>query len=210
MTSGLKSRLIHTCTITRQAQDQKLSYTQGSQIFTAAKVLEGAVSKATGTVKTIVLSSGSWALGTAAGYLILSGASGTFQAGETIAETTGTTPGTAKAGGAATLETDELGKSITTDIIQSGVDCRFTSLNTNVAQGLTGQGESGRFILKIPLVFFEAGTDVLEGDLITTTEPGWSGKTFEVSNVDQIHEFNSSIIDHIEAQLKSLEKEAAE
>jgi hypothetical protein len=209
MTSGLTSRLIHSCTITRKAQDQKLSFTQGSAVFTAAKVIEGSTSKATGTVKTVTLVSGAWT-GTAAGYLILSGASGTFQAGETIAETTGTTPGTAKAGGAATLETDELGTSITTDLIQSGVKCRFISLNTNVAQGFTDQGESGRFILKIPLLFLAAGTDVLEGDLITTTASGWSGKTYEVSMVDLKTEFNSSTIDHIEAQLKSLEKQEAE
>jgi hypothetical protein len=206
MTSGLTSRLIHSCTITRQAQDQRLSFTQGSQVFTAAKVIEGADSGATGTIKTIVLTSGSWT-GTAAGYLILSGCSGTFQAGETIAETTGTTPGTAKASGPATLETDELGQPIITAIVQSGVSCRFTY--TTLQQGIQDQA-AGRFILKIPMVFFEAGTDILERDLITTTDSGWSGKTYEVSNVDQITEFNSSDIDHIEAQLKSLEKQEAE
>jgi hypothetical protein len=206
MTSGLTSRLIHTCNIKRRVQDQKLSFTQGSQIFTAAKVIEGAVSKATGTVKTIVLSSGSWS-GTAAGYLILSGCSGTFQAGETVSEMTGSSPGSAKASGPATLEADELGQPIITEIVQSGVDCRFTY--TNLQQGIQDQA-AGRFILKIPLLFFDVGTDVLERDLITTTDTGWSGKTYEVTMVDQRTEFNSSTIDHIEAQLKSLEKQEAE
>jgi hypothetical protein len=203
MTSGLTSRLIHTCNIKRRVQDQKLNFTQGSQEFTVSQVLEGSISKARGTVKAVTLTSGAWT-GTAAGYLILSGASGTFQAGESIVETTGTSPGSARASGPATLETDELGTAIITEIIQSGVSCRFTY--TNLQQGIQSQGESGRFISKIPMVFFLPGIDVQEEDLIETTAKGWAGKTYEVSMVDQKTEFNSSDIDHIEAQLKSLEK----
>lgn len=206
MTSGLTSRLIHTCNIKRRVQDQRLLFSQGSQAFTVSKIIEGAESGATGTIKSITLSSGSWSLGTAAGYLILSGCSGTFQAGETVTETTGTSPGSAKAGGAATLETDELGTAQITEVSQVGISCRFSFAASNITQGITDKGESGRFISKIPMVFFEAGTDVQEGDLITTTNEGWSGKTYEVTNVDKIPEFNSSTIDHIEAQLSSLEK----
>lgn len=204
MTRGLDTGLIHSCTITRKSQDQKLSFTLGSVIFTVSRIVQGASSHAAGTIKSVTLSSGSWALGTAAGYLILSGASGTFTAGEAITETTGTVKGTAQASGAATLESNEVGTPIITETSTVNNGCRFSY--KNLQQGIQSQGESGRFILKIPMVFFAAGTDVQEADHITTTETGWSGKTFEVTNVDTIPEFNSSTIDHIEAQLSSLEK----
>lgn len=61
------------------------------------ETISGGTSGATATVERVVLQDGAWS-GTAEGYFVLSGISGTFQAAETV--TGGTSGGTASAGGA--------------------------------------------------------------------------------------------------------------
>ena len=73
-----------------------LSFTNGSVEFTVGEVVTGVVSGATGTVVNWYESSGTYAAGTAAGVLWVSGRTGTFQL-ENIA---GSVTGVAKASGA--------------------------------------------------------------------------------------------------------------
>lgn len=62
-----------------------LKYTAGQAATIAAgDVLTGATSAATGTVRRVVVTTGSFASGTAAGYVVLYGVTGTFQSGEAV------------------------------------------------------------------------------------------------------------------------------
>ena len=80
--------MVHKCQVLTTSQDNKLNFTSGSVVFTTGATLTGAISDASGVIKTIVLSSGSWAGGNAAGYLILYSVSGAFTSGETISDDT--------------------------------------------------------------------------------------------------------------------------
>lgn len=63
---------------------KELSFTTGTIEIFAGTTVVGAVSGATGLVSKVALESGSWAAGTAAGRLILSGTTGTFNGTEAL------------------------------------------------------------------------------------------------------------------------------
>ncbi len=63
---------------------KELSFTTGTAEIAEGDTISGATSSATGTVARVVLESGSWSGGDAAGRLILSSDSGTFQAAELL------------------------------------------------------------------------------------------------------------------------------
>ncbi len=75
----------------------QIDFDTGTAAFTEGGTLTGGTSAATATIKRVILVSGSWSGGDAAGYLILSGVSGTFQNNETITDGSG---GSAMADGA--------------------------------------------------------------------------------------------------------------
>lgn len=81
-----------------QSFGHTLDFTAGGTAeMEEGETITGGTSGATATVERIIRQSGGWS-GTAAGYLVLSGITGTFQAAETI--TGGTSGSTATAGGA--------------------------------------------------------------------------------------------------------------
>lgn len=65
-----------------------LDFTTGTLEFAEGETVTGGTSGATGTIKRVVLTSGAWD-GSAAGFLVLSGATGTFQAAEIITSASG-------------------------------------------------------------------------------------------------------------------------
>lgn len=208
MTSGLDVRMIHSCTILRNMQDQRLGFSMGADGFTVSKILLGSVSEAEGTIKSVVLTSGVWSLGSAVGYLILSNVSGTFEPGEGLEELTipGGQGGTAIVSGSATLECNEVGTPVYTQVSTSIGSCRFSNLKQGGGGGTLQDNKGGRFILQVPGVFFLPDTDVQKGDRITTTAPGFENFTYTVFHVETIPDLFDGEIDHIEASLETLEK----
>jgi hypothetical protein len=79
----------------QQTFGHTLEFTSGDTEFLEDETVTGGTSGATGTVERVVLTAGAWD-GSAEGFLVLSGASGTFQAAETITSVSGN----ASAGGA--------------------------------------------------------------------------------------------------------------
>ena len=63
---------------------KELAFNTGTAVINDGDTATGATSGATGVVARVVLESGTWAAGTAAGRLILSSSTGTFQAGENL------------------------------------------------------------------------------------------------------------------------------
>ena len=79
----------------QQTFGSTLVFNTGTAAFTEGTVVTGGTSGATATIQWVVVQSGAWD-GSAAGFLVLSGVTGTFQAAETISGS----GGSAKAGGA--------------------------------------------------------------------------------------------------------------
>jgi hypothetical protein len=196
--NSLNFGMLHTCKVISTSQDQKLNFTSGTAVFTVGSVLTGATSKARGTIKSITLSSGSWSSGNAAGYLILSNVSGTFES-ESISDT-GT--GRATASGPAIPHTNGVGTPQTTTVITEYA-CKFA--NTRQPGGSLPYYESGKYVASETIVFLPADAVVMEGDHITSTESGYN-HTYEVTNVSMYENFFSGSIDHIEASLTAVEK----
>lgn len=75
--------------------DEMLNFNTGSVAFTSGQTVTGATSDATGTIVSVIVTSGSWGSGNAAGYLAIRGGNGlNFTSGENITDQLG---GTAKA-----------------------------------------------------------------------------------------------------------------
>jgi hypothetical protein len=203
MIGSLLLGMIHTCNILRSTQDQKLSFTSGSTAFTEGSVLTGVDSEASGTIKDLVLSSGSWATENAAGYLILSNVSGTFQTGEVISDAAG---GEAIVSRAVEPVSNGVGTpQITTTSTPSS--CRFSGSSSS---GGIQSFESGDYIVSGPLLFLPNTAVISEGDQVTSTVPGFSGP-YKAMHVETLYELftNSSgeyEIDHLEVELKAVQK----
>lgn len=199
--NALDFGMVHSCTVLSTSQDQRLNFTAGSNIFTVGKILTGATSKAHGTVKTLVLSSGSWSSGDAAGYLILSACTGVFSV-ENIADN-GTIPGSATGQGPTIPETNDVGIPTTTTTTTAYDKCRFENIRN--PSGYLYDSDSGEYIAKEPIVFLPAESVVLQGDFITGNESPYN-TTYKVTFVNPLYGFFDNIIDHIEASLKVVEK----
>jgi hypothetical protein len=202
--NALTLGMIHSCNVLRSTQDQKLEFVSGSAVFTVGALLSGSDSAATGTVKSVSLESGSWTTGDAAGYLVLSNVSGTFQAGEKIYDERG---GASFASGQAEPHTNGVGTPQLTTT-STPYSCRFSQANKS--GGTITSQESGDYIVSEPLLFLPGEAVVQEGDLIKSNTPGYN-KTYKVMHVETLYEFfkNSSgeyEIDHLEAELKAVEK----
>lgn len=196
--NSLNFGMKHTCQVISTTQDQKLNFTLGTAVFTVGSVLTGATSEATGTIKSITLSSGSWSAGNAAGYLILSNVSGTF-ASESIRDA-GT--GRATSSGTTTPYTNGVGTPYTTST-STAYSCKFA--NARQSFGSLPAFDSGKYVLAETLVFLPADAVVTEGDYITSTEAGYN-HTYEVTHVDTLYNLFDHTIDHIEASLKAVSK----
>jgi hypothetical protein len=200
--NALDFGMIHSCTVLSTTQDQRLNFTSGSKVFTVGKVLTGATSHAHGTIKTLVLSSGSWTSGNAAGYLILSACTGVFSV-ESIADN-GTIPGSATGQGPAIPETTDVGTPVMTTTTTAYDNCRFENIRN--PSGNLYDSDSGEYTAKEPIVFLPAEAVVLQGDFITGNESPYN-TTYEVTFVNPLYGFfDKTVIDHIEASLKVVEK----
>lgn len=193
--------MAHSCNVLSTTQDQRLNFIAGTTIFTVGKILTGATSHAHGTVKTIVLSSGSWSSGNAAGYLILSACTGAFVV-EAIADN-GTIPGSATGQGPTIPETTDVGTPVMTTTT-TPYDCKFTNIRN--PSGNLYDSDSGEYTAKEPIVFLPADAVVLQGDFVTGNESPYN-TTYEVTFVNTLYySFFDTLIDHIEASLKVVEK----
>lgn len=190
----------HTCQVVRTTQDQRLDFTSGTVAFTVGSLLEGETSGASGTIKSIVLSSGSWTGGNASGYLILYNISGTF-GNETIQDEGTETPGSATASGPVIPQTNGVGTPVMTSS-RVTYSCKFTKISSN--GGIQNYG-SGDYITAYDIVFLPADAVVQEGDHITSSDPGHA-YTYRVTQVNPLYNFFRNTIDHIEASLKVVEK----
>ncbi|BAW29904.1 hypothetical protein SAMN02910340_02094 [Methanosarcina thermophila] len=203
MIGSLMLGMIHTCNILSSTQDQKLSFESGSSAFLEEDLLIGVASGAKGTIKEIVLESGSWTAGDAAGYLILSNVSGTFQEGETIHDEH---EGTSLASGPAEPVTNGVGTpQLTTTSNPSS--CRFSQASRS---GGIQSLESGDYIVSEPLLFLPPETVIQEGDIVTSNVHGYEGP-YKVLHVEVLYELfmNASgeyEIDHLEVELKAVKK----
>lgn len=197
--NSLDCGMVHTCKIIQSVQDQRLNFVSGSNPFYEGHPVSGSISKANGTIKTVVVESGNWVSGDAAGYLILSFVSGLFLDGETLKE--GDTEH-AKVSGSQIPHTNGVGTPITSTK-QTPVKCLFSEVHRS-GEGIQNF-ESGDYIVKGPLVFLPGTTNIEEGDYILGDVPGFN-KTYKVLKVTAHYRLFSSIIDHIEAELQAVEK----
>lgn len=195
--SSLSLGMIHSCTVLSSTQDQKLEFSAGTVAFTEGAALTGADSEATGTVKTVVLETGTWAGEDAAGYLIISTVSGTFQAGEIISDNEG---GTATASGPAIPHTNGVGTPQYTTT-STPYSCRFTHSKSG---GIITEG-SGEHATSFPIVFILPPAVIQKGDHLIGNDVGYN-HTYRITAVQTIYKLFSSTISHYEIELKAVEK----
>lgn len=198
MMSSFRDLLIHTCIIWRRYAKQKQFYRTGTAAFTIGETVTGKTSKTTGVIDNFTLSSGTWESGNAAGYLILTAVSGTFQDGEDLISTSGS----AIANG---TNIDYLNpykeKEWYWEIERNNVPCRFTeAFSSNQGYKLSPQGET---ILEQPSVFFDADITLGEGaQKLVTTDTGFAGiykidRILVKYNRDTLHHYEVSVIKEI-------------
>jgi len=200
--NSLTFSMTQTCNILSISQDHIVNFVSGSVAFTAEYTLTGAVSHATGIIKSVVLSSGSWAAGTAAGYLTVYSVSGTFQAESITDNKSLITPGSALSSGASIPQTNAVGTPTTTTKT-TAYACKFS--NTSKLGGAFSYQDSGKYLVSEPMVFLPANAVVSVGDTLTTTTQGFN-HTYEITAVDTLYNLFLSSIDHIEASLKVVSK----
>jgi hypothetical protein len=191
----MNSLLIHTCNIPGEpVADTKLNFDTGLTTFTVGKTLTGGVSKATGVILSLTKTSGSWALGTAVGYLILNTVSGLFSDNEAITDN-GTIPGSAIVNGSPGLNTDEYGVSTYSEVMTNS-RCRFKPA------GQMRSTASGDRSFSVPSVTLPATVSIQAGVYITSS---WSGslKTYKVLTVHPVSD--SRGIHHIRCSLEEVE-----
>lgn len=188
------SLLVHTCTIKTRLKKQRLDYDQGTSAFTEGETITGAASGATATVDELVLSSGSWAGGDAAGYLVLSTVTGTFQDNEAITSTGG-----AAVANGANSDYQTAGKEyLYYDSSTSGVRCRFATSSRRLVTS-----DPGQYVKRPTKLFLPPGTVIEEGDKVTTTTTGFSG-TYKVKGVYQQYA-DGPVPHHIECDLEAVQ-----
>jgi hypothetical protein len=182
---------VHSCYLF--AVDQRLNFDAGTTAFTVGATVTGESSEATGIVKTVTVSTGSWGENGAVGYLVLSNVSGTFENDETL---TGNPAGAATANGANTDYVDAYGKKTQT-VSSASTTCRF--YNKKAVPGDLEYGWSGSF----PAVILPAGTTLFEGQKISSTETGFS-HTFEIQWPPVYYHDGVGTVHHITCGLKAV------
>lgn len=188
------------CYIKKTAQDFKINFVSGSAAFNLSSLVSGGTSGATGTVKTVTVLSGAWESGTAAGNLVLSFISGTFQNGEEITDA-GTIPGQALISGVQEGITDSFGAPITTSINTYSV-CSF---DEEGGTSSISKQDGGAYIVRVPLLFLPAEAEVTEGDYIIGNSARFL-KTYLVTKVIHPTGLINDDVDHVEALLELYEK----
>jgi len=175
--------------------DQRLNFDAGTTAFTVGATVTGGSSEATGTVKTVTVSTGSWAENDAAGYLILSSVSGTFENDEALTDD-GDPAGAATANGANSDYVNSYGKKTQT-VSSTATTCRF--YNKKAVPGDLEYGWSGSF----PAVILPAGTTLFEGQHVSSTETGFT-HTFEIQWPPVYYHDGEGTVHHITCGLKAV------
>lgn len=187
--------LVHTCTINTRLKKQRLNYDQGTTTLTEDETVVGAASGATATIDEIILSSGAWVAGDAAGYLILSDVVGTFKDNEAITITS--TGGAAVANGANIDYKNAGGEYLFYYKSTTGIECRFYTSSRRLVIS-----EPGEYVKRPTKVLLMADTAIQEADKVTTTTTGFSG-TYKVMGVYQQYAGDSTP-HHIECDLEAV------
>jgi len=189
--------LIHTATIQVRKKKQKLYFDNGSVAFTVGDTMDGETSKATGDIESVTLETGSWASGTAAGYVILTNVSGTFQDNEVLGDEHS---GAALANGTNADYENTYGESeYTWGTSQDGVTCRFYYQSATGGLKVHSAGE----VQEAPLAVMLPGTVTINDTdyRITTTQKGFTG-AYAISRVlARVGRFG---IDHYEIVLQEV------
>lgn len=188
--------LPHTCSILVREQKQKLTIKVGTVAFTVGEIVTGAASHAHGIIESYTHTSGTWAGGDEAGYLIITDITGIFQTSEAITDPKG---GTAQASGPATLHTDATGKPYYHwHVPTTSTACRFYTPGNKVIML-----DSGVYVDK-PLRIM-VGSDATLVEIIyriLTTQAGYAG-TYDISGVN-VRSDGPGAIHHTEATLKKV------
>jgi hypothetical protein len=196
--NSLDFGMVHTCQIKKVSQDQRLNFVSGVSPINEGHRVQGSISGAFATIKTVVIESGAWVSGDAAGYLILSFVSGLFQDGETLEEDS---TRQAVVSGKPIPQANRAGTPITSEMLQPS-KCLFTDISS-------GSGiqyfEGGEFVVKEPLLFLPAIARIERGDFVIGESPGYD-TTYRVMKVGVLNRLFSTIIDHKEAELQAVEK----
>lgn len=205
MIGSLRLGMIHTCNILSSTQDQKLFFEFGSSVFTEGVLLIGETSEASGTIKEIVLESGSWTVGNATGYLILSNVQRAFKTGENISDDNG---GNATVSRPTEPMTNGVGTPQLTTTSAS-YPCRF-SRATNTRFGGIQSFNSGDYIVSEPTLFLPAEAVIQEGDIVTSYARGYTGP-YKVMHVETLYELfvnanGECEINHLEVGLSVVKK----
>lgn len=192
--------LIHTATIQVRTKKKTLPFDGGTATFTAGDTVTGTAGEttATGTIESVTLSGGSWGAGTAAGYLIVTGVSGTFANDMVL---TDDHTGRAVQNGAISDYENTYGENeYTWETSQASVSCRF------YYQSAGGSGlkvHAAGEVQEAPLSVMFPGTVTINDTeyRITTTQTGFSG-TYAISRV--LARAGRTGIDHYEVLLQEV------
>ncbi|MFA5269638.1 MAG: hypothetical protein WC379_16865 [Methanoregula sp.] len=188
--------LIHSATLNGKRQNSTLAYDAGTAAFHVGATLAGATSHATAVIvgipgTVITDPSGATIYTVPALTLLLHTITGTFQNDEVLSDN-GTVPGAAVANGT-TSEAFDINGQLMYTTIASTVSCRLATPQ----ESFRGKPI---VIVSTPSVTFAAGTDVSEGDTLTSTETGFTG-TFRINSVSQIYEIAVKVVSHIMCEI---------
>jgi hypothetical protein len=172
------SLMIHPVSIHRTYTDYVLNFITGTAEFTVGKTLTGFVSSATGIISSIVVTSGTWIGGDAAGYIVLYNVSGIYSSTETITDN-GTIPGSALASGTQD-EYIVLGIREETEVV-TAANGRFAEDSATMTDTI-----SGTTIPSVTMLLLPKNTDIQGNDLIVSANIGYE-ETYIVQKVRAVY-----------------------
>jgi len=167
--------LIHSATLHHNnGNKQALAFSAPTGTATAGQTVTGGTSHATAVIDTV------------ASPMVVKTVVGTFTPGETIS--------TATWSATLTMQDDYFDSNGLTvpDVTDATVSCRFS----NPQEAMRVGSRSVPYIVSTPKVVLPAGTNVREGDTLTSTETGFTG-TFTINAVKQTYEAATKTVSHI-------------
>lgn len=191
--TSLALGLIHTCILISKTQDQKLLFDQGNAEIIEGSVLTGNTSGAYGSVKSVVIDSGSWEGDDAAGYLTLSNVSGEFSDDEIIRTNTS---GTASADGTNIPHHLEYGVPSYTESTTS-TSCRFI---TSSGKNTTEKNDRGEHLIDEPVLILPNTLSPKAGDTVEAFS-----ETYTINGVEPIYNLFNNSIHHYECELRRVD-----
>ena len=191
----MNNLLVHTCNVqSSSVADKRIYFDNGIATFTVGKTVTGGTSKATGKILSFTKTAGSWAMGTAVGYLIMNPVTGTFQDNESLTDNN-TSHGSATANGPAIDNADGYGV-VTYTTGSTAYRCRFKPAGN---MRMTASGDRS---FSVPYVTLPPGVSVQPGTYLTSS---WIGaiKTYKVLAV---HPVSDGVgLHHLRCDLEEVE-----